>query len=709
MSTNETPNILIVDDNKNNLFTLHALLDEHADVQVLEADSGMAALQVILRERVDLIILDVQMPEMDGFETAQLIRSRKKSRHIPIVFLTAAYKSEEFREKGFATGAADYLTKPIDTPLLVSKVRTYLRFIEQEKRHNRELEEKVQKRTAELVQAHNELEQRVQERTAELSRANEQLHSEINVRKQAEIALQQAKNEAEGACTAAEQANVAKSRFLANMSHELRTPLNAIIGYSEILIEEAEEAREAGEETATLVDLLKIKDAGKHLLDLINDVLDISKIEAGKMDIYSETFNVSRVVTEAVNTVRPLAGQNQNTLEVHCADPRGTMHADLTKLRQILLNLLSNACKFTEQNRIELTATKESSQGSPWMVFTVRDRGVGMTPEQQTKLFQAFTQADASTTRKYGGTGLGLTISKHFAEMMGGGIEVDSVQGEGSTFTVRLPANEVREEAAAKEKPALIPVLKHGDAVLVIDKNQMMRQLLKKHLNKLGYRVIVAGACDEAMQMAKKFHPQAITLDVMMTDAKGRTLLSMIKGDAELANIPVIVVSMQEDRSEGFSLGAAEYLVEPIEADDLSNVLKKYQSSAAGSAEVMLVEDNPTTRKITKLMIKKAGWQVTSAENGRVALELIKKSRPDLILLDLMMPEMDGFEFLTRLRADEIYADIPVVVVTAKELSEEERSHLRDIHGVFHKGACKQEKLLGEMSKLLAAVAPSST
>ncbi len=406
--------ILIVDDNKNNLLSLRSLIEEYIDqVQVLEADSGVAALNVLMKQEVDLIILDVQMPEMDGFETATLIRSRKKTQQIPLVFLTAAYKAEEFKQKGYAIGAADYLTKPIDTPQLISKINTYLRFIQLEHQHH---------------QYERELAHKVQERTAELLVANRSLKQEISERQQIEEKLKLAKE-------TAETANQIKSQFLATMSHELRTPLNAILGYSEMV---KEEAIESGYEEL-LPDLNKVIASGKHLLVLINDVLDLSKIEAGEMKLYNETFNITDLVNEVVQTIQPYVEDTGNNLVVGQESDWGEMCADLTKIRQILLNLLDNAVKFTTQGTVTFKVTSQINQTSSWLYFQVSDTGIGLTAEQMERLFQIFTQVDSSSTRKYGGTGLGLAISQRFAEMMGGQITVQSIPGQGSTFTVRLP------------------------------------------------------------------------------------------------------------------------------------------------------------------------------------------------------------------------------------------------------------------------------
>ncbi len=416
LTTTEALKILIVDDNQNNLLSLHSLINEYIEnVKVFNAESGIAALNIniLMKKNVDLIILDVQMPEMDGFETAKIIQSRKKTRHIPIVFLTAAYKSEEFKKKGYGIGAADYLTKPIDTPQLISKIQTYLRFIQQERQHNR----------IELA-----LESKVNERTTELLESNKLLQQEIIERKQMEEKIRWALEKAESV-------NLAKSQFLANMSHELRTPLNVIIGYSEMI---EEEASDLGCDDLK-PDLEKIGLAAKHLLSLISDVLDITKIEAGKMEFHCETFALSQVINEMIHSVQPLMDKQGNTFQASISDDLGEMFVDATKLRQILLNLLSNAAKFTDNGLITLKVTSTNEQGYKWFNFIVTDTGIGIKSEKISQLFQLFSQVDSSSTRKHGGTGLGLVITKQFTEMMGGTISVESEFGKGSTFIVRLP------------------------------------------------------------------------------------------------------------------------------------------------------------------------------------------------------------------------------------------------------------------------------
>lgn len=663
-------NILIVDDNKNNLFTLHTLITEHLNAQIFEADSGPMALKILLKEKVDLIILDVQMPGMDGFETAQIIRSRRKNQHIPIVFLTAAYKTEDFRQKGFAVGAADYLTKPIDTAQLISRINTYLRFIEQEQLHKQELENKVQERTSKLLEA------------------NQLLNQEIAQRKQIEQALQQAKEKAE-------EANIAKSQFLANMSHELRTPLNAIIGYSEMLIEESEEL-----ELDFTPDLKKIQSAGKHLLGLINDVLDISKIEAGKMEVFWESVDMEALLNEVISTVQPLVEQKGNVLTVRRPPNLPTISSDTTKLRQMLLNLISNAAKFTEQGQIILDIQYPCLES---IQFSVIDNGIGMTEEQQKKLFKPFTQADSSTTRRYGGTGLGLAITKKFAEMMGGNIQVYSEFGQGTTLTICLPTSNIFNSGILSDIPANITRSLGDGIVLVIDDDLLVREALKHDLTKLGYAVAVADSGEEGLKLAYKLRPDAILLDVNMPKMDGWRVLSILKDNPLFVQVPVIMISMETPGQKCYVAGASEYLAKPIQREQLGKLLEKYHVAHQAQKLIMLVEDDVIIREVMSNFLTKEGWQVFKAENGKVALEHLEEQQPAIILLDLIMPEMDGFEFLKQLRKQEKWKSVPVIVLTAKSLTAEEYERLSHEGGsVFKKEAYNQHELTLHIHNLIS-------
>lgn len=505
---------------------------------------------------------------------------------------------------------------------------------------------------------------------------------------------------------AAETANRAKSTFLANMSHELRTPLNAIIGYSEMLQDEAEEKRQMG----LLPDLKKIHSAGKHLLELINDILDLSKIEAGKIELFFEKFDVHQLIQDVVASIQPILEKNSNRVEVTTLSDPGELNADIVRTRQILLNLLSNACKFTEQGTITVEISRKDVDGREWIYIRVKDTGIGMTEEQVGRLFQSFTQADASTSRKYGGTGLGLVISRKFSQMMGGDITVTSEIGSGSTFTVQLPAQPQVVHAGPHhvlERVKSVAVQQEASLVLIIDDDPVVRDLLARFFTREGYPVVTAGSGPEGLRMAKELKPIAITLDVMMPGMDGWTVLNALKADPELVNIPVIMITIVENLSQGYALGVSDYLTKPIEWDRLRAILEKYKLQNEVS-KILIVEDDLPTREMLRRMVRKGNWQVTEAENGLAALKCVEKEKPDLILLDLMMPQMDGFEFISEFRKMPGCKSIPIVVVTAKELTYEDQIRLNgDVQRILQKGAYTREELEDEIRNLIRASIPT--
>lgn len=464
-----------------------------------------------------------------------------------------------------------------------------------------------------------------------------------------------------------------KSQFLANMSHELRTPLTAIIGVSEMLQEDAHDLDRKDE----FEPLDRVLRASRHLLALINDILDLSKIEAGRMDLHTESFAIAPVVQDVVHTVGTLVSRNGNTLKVECPPGIGSMVADQTRVRQVLLNLASNAAKFTEKGTITLRVSRTEPGG--WIVISIADTGIGMTAEQKARLFQDFVQADASTTRKYGGTGLGLAISRRFCQMMGGDITVDSAPGHGSTFTVRLPAAEAA-LSIAPTPPGSPPAAARASypspaaVVLVIDDDASVRKVTTRFLEREGFSVVTACGGREGLRLARELRPAAITLDVMMPDLDGWTVLAAIKGDPATAGIPVVLMTIVDEKSRGYSLGASDYMVKPVDWSALAGVLRGICGSAG--RDVLVVDDDDTLRAGLRRALRHEGWQVAEAENGRLALARLAESVPDVIMVDLMMPEMDGFELLDALRCSVQWRNIPVLVLTAKDLTPEDRDRL---------------------------------
>jgi PAS domain S-box-containing protein len=507
---------------------------------------------------------------------------------------------------------------------------------------------------------------------------------------------------------AAEIANRAKSQFLANMSHELRTPLNAIILYTELL---RDEATDRGLEDF-LPDLKKIHGAAKHLLALINDVLDLSRIESGKLELVLETFDVPAMIRDVVTTIEPLARKNANRLLVHCPEDVGRMHADLTKVRQSLFNLLSNACKFTEGGTVRLEVAGDL-RGGGWFTFRVADTGIGMTPEHLGKLFKPFSQVDPTATRRFGGTGLGLAITRHFCEAMGGDITVESDPGVGSTFIIRLPAVVVEAKGEAKEakgekagpRPALPsgPTRPQGDAVLVVEDNAIAREALRQFLIRKGFRAEAAASGEEGVRLARQLHPLAILLDLVMPGMDGWAVLTALKADPGLADIPVILFTgMADDRREALRRGASDFVTKPVDPDRLAAVLKQY-CGGSKTRRVLVVDDDSDLRRRLRRILEEAGLQVDEAGDGRVALTRLDEQWPELILLDLLMPGMDGFAFLAELQRRGEGRSVPVVVLTAKDLTAAERQRLGGpIEKILRKGSLGHEQLLAEVSALMA-------
>lgn len=576
--------------------------------------------------------------------------------------------------------------------------------VRQMRTREKELVQQVQERTQNLLLEKDRAEQAL--KLAEDARLEAESQREESERHRLEAEKQKDEAErqreiAQHAMSMAEEGNRAKSQFLANMSHELRTPLNAIIGYSEMLQEESAELGMDG----LIPDMKKIHVAGKHLLSLINDILDLSKIEAGKMELFLEEFDVATVIQDVVTTIQPLLDKNANRIEVDCSPATGRMYADVTRIRQILFNLLSNASKFTKEGLIRVEARRLREGGADWITMRVSDNGIGMTPSQMSKLFQPFTQADASTNRKYGGTGLGLAISRRFSQMMGGDITAESESGKGTSFNVRIPAEvEIRREeppapAVTSQPPFLEPAHSAG-TILVIDDDPISCDLLARMLHKEGFRAITAQSGTEGLARAKNEKPMAILLDVMMPGMDGWAVLNSLKNDPELALIPVIMVTMVNNREMGYMLGASDYVLKPVDRSRLHDILSRYRRAEA-PCSVLIVEDDPATRDMLRRTLEKDGWMPVEAENGRVGLERVTQARPELILLDLMMPEMDGFEFLSEMRKNPSWLDIPVVIITAKELTMEDYQRLNgSAQRIVQKGAYSLEQIAQEVRAL---------
>ena len=557
-----------------------------------------------------------------------------------------------------------------------------------------------------LQEARDELEERVQERTTQLREANEALQEEVQERRAAE--------------EKALEASRAKSAFLANMSHELRTPLNAVIGYTELIQDDVSFALdEDGNVDLGRIDedLDKIYHAADHLLDLINDILDLSKVEAGKLDVQSDTFRLSDLLDEIAKTTEPVIESNDNTLHIEHEGPE-EVQTDRTKLKQILINLVGNAGKFTEDGEVTIEVRSKSYSGRDGIEIDVADTGIGMDEQQLEELFEPFTQADQSSTREHGGTGLGLTICRRFSEMLGGHLTAESEPGVGSTFTLTLPLEDASEaELDSGGQTALMAdelpdepdadgaESDQGTTVLVIDDDSSVHDMMDRILTARGFEPLYAESGEEGVEIAREHQPDVITLDVMMPGQDGWAVLAQLNSDPATSSIPVVMVTMVDDKSAGYALGASDYLVKPIDKDRLVESLSQYRS---GAGMALVVEDDDATRDIITRHLTNNGWEVQEAPNGDRAFEKLEVVTPDVVLLDLMMPHTDGFEVADRMRSHDDWREIPIVVITAMDLDEYQASRLEEsVEAIYEKGAHSADQIVEEVVEVVDTPAPT--
>jgi len=550
-----------------------------------------------------------------------------------------------------------------------------------------------------LVRAFNGMLERIEAQDRRLERQRDELEVQVATRTAELVATN---NELLMAKERADVSNRAKSAFLANMSHELRTPLNAILLYSELI---REESKEAGQ-TDIFADAQRIETSGRHLLSLINDILDLSKIEAGKMDVSLESVEVLPLIKEVLSTVGPLAAQNGNKLSCEAGPELGAITSDATKLRQSMFNLLSNACKFTQQGQITVRAFLAAPEGltEPWLHIAVEDTGIGISPEQQLRIFNEFIQAEENTTRKYGGTGLGLALSRRFCQMLGGDIRLRSELGQGSVFTMVLPLTpplqpeEPHVQAVLPEAPFL-PAPIEGP-VLLIDDDPFLLNALSRLLTLDGHDVVTASDGAQGLRLAAEKRPGLIVLDVMMPQLDGWSVLKALKADPALSAIPVVMLTILDEVEKGLALGASDYLFKPIDRSRLAQALRRFRPADA-TPRVLVVEDDLPTLEAVLRCLQSEGWESLTAGDGFAALEQLHRERPSVILLDLMMPGMDGFTFLAEKQQQPAWSPIPVIVLTARDLSPEDRERLRQaqVAAVLQKGLYSKGELLDEIRR----------
>ena len=561
------------------------------------------------------------------------------------------------------------------------------------------------------------LEEIVQKRTQSLEEQTHELKQEVAYRRLAEESLVVAKEEAERAARA-------KSDFIANISHEFRTPLNAILGYCEILQYETKKFNRPD----IIEDLKSIEVSGRHLLVLFNDILDFSKIQAGKMDLNLEDFKVLSLVEDVMSTIRPLARKNRNTISVTSQGNVRTMFSDSGRVRQVLLNLLGNACKFTEDGSVSLKVSSETMDQTEWLTFSVSDTGIGISQKMITQLFKEYTQAENSTARKYGGTGLGLAISRRLCQMLGGDITVKSEPGKGTVFIAKLPADatesgngtgvieaspseamtsleaeEFQKPSASQQEDAALSSGKNNETLLAINNDPAECDLIRRFMEMEGFRVYTALNASEGLRLAHEVHPDVISLDVLMSEIEGWMVLSQLKEDPRLAPIPVVMLSVEDEKEKAIELGASDLLTKPIEWDQFLEVVKRQMKPRSIVSPILVVEDDATNRGALCRVLRREGLVVLEAVDGNAAMSLTETETPGLIILDLILPEFNGFDVLSEISKNDNWKHIPIIVITAKELSNEELKRLKkEVDCIFQKGDYSRNDLLKEIHTLTA-------
>ncbi len=640
--------------------------------RVSSAADGKSGLRILEDTLPHVVLCDFDLPDLGG--QAILRRVREVDDDVPVVVL-GDDDNLSTALQALRDGAFDYVPKArtSDTDGGGDSLDPLVAAVERAANHFRKIAQT------------REAAERQHARLRGLEETTRQLRADLAT---TEMSLQQAREQAS-------EADRAKSAFLANMSHELRTPLNAILGYAELLREDAQDAQ-----PEILRDLGRIRRAGNHLLGLISDVLELARIEAGKVEVYYESVPLQPLIENALEKITDRAARRGNTVAVGEV-PAIEIVTDVAKLDTVLGRILGNASKFTENGEIRVDIEVDETG----LHVRITDTGIGMTAEQSRTIFREFAQGDASTTRKYGGTGLGLTIALRLTRLLGGDIGVESILDKGSTFTITLPSapptwDGVTPAELETEPPSPAP---QPATVLVIDGDSTLRRQMASYLTRAGYRVIASASGVEGQRLARTHKPDVVTLDVVLPDVDGWNLLMAFKRDPELRDIPVVLVTVADDRTRGLAVGATDFLPKPIRRESLLAVMRRVKPARDGGP-ILIVEDDEATRDVTSRMLQAEGWNTSTAENGRTALEWLEANEPPtLILLDLMMPEVDGFHVITELQCREEWREVPVVVFTAMDVPPARMAFLEQhVESVINKGGYGQERMLDEVRSLIA-------
>ncbi len=636
-------NILIVDDRKENLITLEGIL-ESPELNIIKATSGNEALGLLLENDVAMVLMDVQMPEMDGFETVEIMRQNERTKDIPVIFVTAISKQREHVFKGYKTGAVDYLYKPLDLEILQSKIQAYIEFFKQK-----------------FVLEHT---------ARKLERTVKELHDAKKV---------------------AEEATTAKSSFLASMSHEIRTPLNGIIGMADLALMD----KDLNElQTERIQD---IKQSGESLLDIINEILDISKIEADKLELENIEFSIREVLEKATRLLSVKIFQEK--LEFVCEispEMPDKLIGDPVRIRQILINLVGNAIKFTDEGMVGVyVILKGIKDGVAKVEFSVKDTGIGIAEDKLDKLFKSFSQADVSTTRKHGGTGLGLNISKRLVDMMNGKIGVESKLENGSRFFFELDLKIGKQDGEAWK---LDIDNKKQISILVVDDNQESRRIITKLLEYWKIKSDSTDKCNDALKLIRekaerKEKYDMVLIDYFMPEMKGTEAARKFKNELSEEQLPEIVYittpqyAYSENKMKDLDLNLKNTLTKPVHQRELKSLLMRKLSQKYDKTEtlaekkkghtgteklstrpinILVAEDQLINRKIVNQLLSKKGWEVTLAENGKEAVDKARDQDFDIILMDVQMPEMDGLDATRMIRKHEKgQKHTPIIAMTA--------------------------------------------
>jgi diguanylate cyclase (GGDEF)-like protein len=687
--------ILVVDDQPINRKLLRAQLEAKGHA-VLEAVDGIEALAVLEREPVDAVISDILMPRMDGYRFCHTIRQHPKFSVLPVILYTNTYDSGSDRQLAKTMGADGYVIKPAPVSVMLDALHEAIQKAAERRRpqspqadeayvlqeysevlvqkleeRNTELQEaleRLQQMQEEILELNRNLERRVEERTAQLEQMNQQL----------------------------EAASEHKSRFLASMSHELRTPLNSILGFAELLQDRAFGLLDDQQ----LKFVANIHASGAHLLGLINDILDLSKVAAGKIELHLEGVNVNDVVQSIGDILRPLVDRKKLTFTAHSADAHLRALADAARFKQVLYNLISNAIKFTpEGGHIDVRAVALPDA----VQVSVQDDGIGIAEDDQERIFEEFQQVDSARSRQFDGTGLGLALTRNFVRLQGGDIRVASAPGKGSTFTFTLPRD--ADTGAAPSDVSTADVAGQArPTILVIEDDPRARELMTTHLTREGYHVLHATDGEDGVRKAREWQPFAIVLDILLPLKNGWDVLTELKTSPATTSIPVVIVSVVDDQLRGLSLGAAAYLTKPVNRSDLIAAVKNLSLTTKARnrrVQVLIVDDDPQALELVVAAFDPYGFQLLTATSGKEALRIITEAHPDLVILDLMMPDVNGFDVVDAMKADPATAEIPVFILSAKDLSQEERERLNgQVTTRLDKRGFSPQQLLTELRKL---------